>query len=93
MTPTSIIKKVSEITGIRVSELKGKSKKRTIVEARQIAMVLIRKTGKSQEITGAYFNRDHATVAHAEYCVKEVAPKDEDFQKLIDKIHLEIELN
>jgi len=93
MTPTAIIKKVSKISGIPIKELKSEKKTRRIVQPRQIAMVLIRKSGKSQEITGAYFNKDHSTVSHAEWCVNVIAPANKDFMELLEKINSEFESN
>ena len=55
-----------------------KTRKREIVEARQVTMELTRKLlGSSQFDTGYYFRKDHATVIHAEITVKNLRDTDE----------------
>jgi chromosomal replication initiator protein len=63
-----IITIVCEVTGITELQIKGKSKKREIVEARQIAMVLIRLYNPKmiyKQIGKLFSNRDHSTVMYS----------------------------
>ena len=58
-----IILHVNKILGIDIEE---KTRKRPVVEGRQIAMYLIRKeTTLTLEAIGDIFGKDHATVVHA----------------------------
>ena len=67
-----IVKVVTAITGITERELFSRTKKRSIVKARQVGMYLVYKyTHFSTVITGDIFNRDHATVIHARKVVKD----------------------
>ena len=80
-TPAIIIKEVAEKYGVTVEDMKGKSRKREIVEARQYAMWLIRQERRwdsslmmkvpiyTQAFTGGLFGKDHATVIHAEKAI------------------------
>jgi|TARA_R100000030_G_scaffold18227_1_gene12520 hypothetical protein len=96
-----IMQAVSKPTGISIEDMIGSSRFTPVVEARRVAMVLIRKTlGLTLVGTGRYFNKDHATVLHAEkkhqdlmdidknyreyYSVCEAAVKDDKLLKTAD---------
>ncbi|MHB8898452.1 MAG: DnaA/Hda family protein [Thermoguttaceae bacterium] len=65
-TLSLIAKATARHFGIAVGEMRGSSRRRAIVDARNVAMYLARNlTATSLDRIGAYFgNRDHATVAH-----------------------------
>jgi chromosomal replication initiator protein len=65
--PASIAATVAEHFGLRESELRGPSRRRGIVKARGVAMLLIRTlTNSSLDQIGRFFGgRDHTTVLHA----------------------------
>ena len=67
LTVTAIVDQVTEYFGVRKRDLVGKTRTRTIVRPRQIAMALAREfTDLSlQEIGVAIGNKDHTTVLHA----------------------------
>lgn len=66
---TRIIQYVIEYTGIKGSDIRGASRLSLIVEARRLAMWLLRYlTNMSFGSIGALLNRDHATVMH--HCKK-----------------------
>lgn len=67
LTPETIIKVVCKHTGQRAKDLISKSRKREIVDARQLAMYLCHKyTDLSYSQIGRLFGkRDHSTVLHA----------------------------
>lgn len=65
-TPEELINKVSEVLNIGVEELKGRRRKREIVEARHIAMwMIVTHTDFKLEAIGRFFNRNHATIIYA----------------------------
>jgi chromosomal replication initiator protein len=67
ITPTLIITKTSEMFGFPVEEIKGASRRRPLVTARQIAMYVFRElTDLSYPAIAREFGgRDHTTVIHA----------------------------
>ena len=96
-----IMQAVSKPTGISIEDMIGSSRFTPVVEPRRVAMVLMRKTlGLTLVGTGRYFNKDHATVLHAEkkhqdlmdidknyreyYSVCEAAVKDDKLLKTAD---------
>ena len=58
------------LLGISETEIKGRNRTGYLVEARQLAMVLMLRAGFSQKQVGILFNRDHSTVIHARDKVK-----------------------
>lgn len=70
---SEILDAVSKHYGIRLQELLGRKRTRSISQPRQIAMYLARKlTPLSLEEIGMHFGgRDHSTVLHAERSVEE----------------------
>jgi len=62
-----ILEKVSERYGFTVEEITGKSRRRPLVTARQVAMYVVRElTELSYPAIGREFgDRDHTTVMHA----------------------------
>lgn len=66
MTAQAIRLKVSETTGVSLSDIEGRTKPAPVVEARQLAMYLSRRVlGMKLKAIGAAFQRDHATVINA----------------------------
>jgi len=67
VSPLTILEKVSARYGFSIEELRGKSRRRPLVTARQVAMYVIRElTDLSFPAIGREFsNRDHTTVMHA----------------------------
>ncbi len=67
-----IARLVSETYQIRLSEIRGKTRRQAVVDARSIAMYLSRQfLGLSYQRIGNYFSkRDHSTVRHAIQQVK-----------------------
>lgn len=61
-----VIKIVSELSNVSVDDILSKSRLTPIVEARRVAMVLLRDNLKLKYVqAGSYFNKDHATVINA----------------------------
>lgn len=81
LTIGTIAKAVSEATEISMEALKSKSRKREIVEARQIAMAIMCKErcGSLAEIGFFFGGRDHSTVIHARNTVTDLMFTDKSF--------------
>lgn len=81
VTPRAIIGAVAKQFRLKISDLKGPSRRQTIAEARGVAMYLLRQLTKQsyQEIGRHFAGRDHTTVLHA--CQKTI-------QRLTGDAHL-----
>ena len=65
-TPQLIITEVASYYNISESDIRGTARSKSIAEARQISMYLIRKlTSLSLQDTAAEFGKDHTTVMHS----------------------------
>jgi chromosomal replication initiator protein len=72
ITPRLILEATSEMFGFRIDDIKGKSRRRPLVTARQVAMYVMRElTDLSYPAIAQEFGgRDHTTVIHAVEKVK-----------------------
>ena len=79
---------ISESEGLKGNEIDNITRKRDIVESRQIAMFYARKlTQKSlQQIGKEFGNKDHATVLHACKVVENLCNVNKKFKIKFDKI-------
>ncbi|WP_223786860.1 chromosomal replication initiator protein DnaA [Marinicella meishanensis] len=88
----NIQKVTAQYYNVKLSELLGKSRKRSIVLPRQLAMFLAKElTDKSYPEIGELFGgRDHTTVLHAYRKIVELISEnndlDEDRQKIVNKL-------
>ncbi len=88
----NIQKTTAQYYNVKLSELIGKSRKRSIVRPRQLAMYLAKELTDNSypEIAEAFGGRDHTTVIHA--CKKviellnESSDLNEDKQKIVNKL-------
>ena len=93
VTHDSIVKAVCKNFNITKAQLVVKTRKREVVEARQVACVLMRKHfprmsfGRIGTFLGGL---DHATMIHAIGKVDNLLETDKDFNKLFNKITNEI---
>ncbi|MCL2083693.1 MAG: chromosomal replication initiator protein DnaA [Oscillospiraceae bacterium] len=79
--PDLIIKRVCDFYGVDVKDMKSNSRRANLVQARQVAMFLIREITQASLNDIAYFvNRDHTTVIHAIDRVKERCAQSPDFE-------------
>lgn len=78
---------VSSETHLSISDIKNKTRKREIVEARQIIMYFAMKLrlGTLQKV-GDYFGKDHATVFHAVKTVTNLMETNKEFSTLVGRI-------
>lgn len=79
----SIEQSVCEFVKITPEELQFKTRKREVVEGRQICHFLSRenKLGSLREIAFRFGHKDHATVLHSIKTVKELIETNKDYQK------------
>ena len=67
-----VINTIEIITGINEETIKSRTRRREVVDVRQVAMYLVQKyTRLNLKKTGELFNRDHATVLHAKRRVED----------------------
>lgn len=90
-TPDAIITEVARFFGYDEAVIRGTSRSRNVVNARNIAMYLIRNiTGLSTIEIGKIFNRDHSTAVHSLDQVNAKLQSDPSFSKTIKDITLNI---
>ncbi len=84
-----IQKTVSDYFQMDVETLQSKTRKRHIVQARQLAMYFSKKMTKASlaSIGSQIGKRDHATVLHACKTVDNLASTDKQFNKYLEDIH------
>ncbi|MBN1765423.1 MAG: chromosomal replication initiator protein DnaA [Sedimentisphaerales bacterium] len=88
ITITQIIDSVTDHFNIRLSDLQGRRRSRSIAFPRQICMYLARDlTSHSLEEIGGYFGgRDHTTVLHAYRNIDKLCDNDESIRALVDTL-------
>jgi chromosomal replication initiator protein len=88
ITVDYIQKVVCEYFGIPVEKIQSKTRKREIVQARQLAMYFSKTFTKSSlaAIGSKCGNKDHATVLHACKTVKNLADTDKAFKRYVDEL-------
>lgn len=89
-----IQKVVSDYFQLDVDTLKSKTRKRHVVQARQLAMFFAKKFTKSSlaNIGSQIGDRDHATVLHACKTVDNLVETDKQFRKFVDDIHKKLSI-
>ena len=88
ITVQQIIEAVTKYYGVKVSDLQGKRRHKSIAFPRQVCMYLARRhTRYSLEEVGGYFGgRDHTTVLHAVRVVTEDVASDPEIAKQVAQI-------
>ncbi len=87
VTVDKIFSAVEKKYGIKKSELVGKSRVKEIVQARHIAIYLIRDiTEMSYPNIGKLFNRDHATIISSEENVRKRLSSERGFEAVLNDI-------
>ncbi len=94
ITIEAIQRIVGEHFSIEVDQLKAKTRKRQIVQARQIAMFFAKEmTRHSLKSIGLHFGgRDHSTVIHAIQTVNDLVTTDKQFKQSVTEIRKRISL-
>lgn len=90
-----IQKLVCDFYNIAVDQVKSATRKREIVQARQIAMFFAKENTKSSlKSIGMHFGgRDHSTVIHACQTVNDLMETDKKFKSDVDEISKRIKVN
>jgi chromosomal replication initiator protein len=90
-----IQKTVCEYFDISIEKLKEKTRKRQIVQARQLSMYLAKNyTKNSLKVIGKHFGgRDHSTVIHSCQAVQNLLDTDPEFKENVDDIQKKIQMN
>lgn len=82
ITPQKVIMAIEMVLGYSEEEIKDKTRKREIVEARQIFFSIIKKNTKmSLSSIGKLCRKDHATVLHSIKTVENLCETDKSFLK------------
>ena len=91
----SITKTVCDRLNITENKIRDKTRKKEIVQARQLAMYLSKElTNASLKTIGLHFGgRDHSTVVHACTSIENAKEKDKLLRNLIDDLTNQIELS
>ena len=94
LTIEEIQRIVCEYMHIEEDRVRGKTRKREVVRARQIAMYFCKEfTQNSLKTIGLHFGgRDHSTVIHANNTVEDQMETDEQFRSTVEEIGRKIEL-
>jgi chromosomal replication initiator protein len=87
-TMSKIASQVARRFRLKTSDLHGKTRRREVVQARGVAMLLARQlTGASYETVGRHFGgRDHSTVMHACRRTTELLNSDPTLQRAVEEI-------
>jgi chromosomal replication initiator protein len=87
-TPAGIIRFVAQHYGIRVSDLKGRSNRRSIALPRQVAMYLIREILQlSFPEIGRIFSKHHSTAIYAVENIQKMRQSNPDFDATMTAFH------
>lgn len=88
----SIIKTVSDAYGVSIEDIKGKSRARSISEARQVVMWMARQlTDESYENIGAELGgRDHSTVYYGISTIEKRSLEDKSYSYKLERLKKEI---
>jgi chromosomal replication initiator protein len=94
LTIEEIQRIVCEYMNIEEDRVRGKTRKREVVRARQIAMYFCKQfTQNSLKTIGLHFGgRDHSTVIHANNTVEDQMETDDQFRSTVEEIERKIEL-
>lgn len=95
ITVTSIKELVSEHMDVSADKMQGKTRKRSVVIARQLSMYLAKKyTNESLKIIGDNFGgRDHSTVIYSVKAVKDLIDTDGIFKNTVAELEKKVQLS
>jgi chromosomal replication initiator protein len=90
-----IQKSVCDYFSVPMEKLKEKTRKRAIVQARQLSMYLAKNFTKSSlKVIGRYFGgRDHSTVIHSCQAVRDLMDTDKEFREAVVDIEKKIQMS
>jgi chromosomal replication initiator protein len=92
ITIEDVVKRVSEMTSVSERDIVGKSRKKQIAEARQIAAYLCKEIiGASLSTIGFYFGgRDHTTILHSCRKVEKLVEENQRIHNQVETIQKEL---
>jgi chromosomal replication initiator protein len=95
LTIEHIQRLVGDHLNITLEQIKSKTRKREVVQARQISMFFAKKlTNSSLSVIGKHFgNRDHSTVIHACQTVNDLVDTDKEYMNMVNEIQKIININ
>ena len=90
-----IQKTVCDYFNVNVDMLREKTRKRMIVQARQLSMFLAKSyTKNSLKVIGKHFGgRDHSTVIHSCQAVQNLIDTDQEFREAVSDIQKKIQMS
>ena len=77
---------VSEQFGIDSEMLFTNTRRREVVNARQVCMYIRRQAGHTFEAIGRFFGKDHATAVHSCNVTIDLAAYDKNYRQLLDQV-------
>lgn len=94
ITIEQIQRKVSEFFGVKLSDLKARTRTKAVAFPRQVAMYLARELTPTSlaEIGRAFGGKDHTTVLHAVEKVRRLTQEDPRFRKTVEGLIQSIQL-
>jgi chromosomal replication initiator protein len=95
VTVQDIINRVCTAFSVTEEEIVGQSRRKNIVEARQVVAYLSRKVlDMSLSSVGLHLGgRDHTTIMHAQRKIESLIKKDKKFKRRVDIVYNELNLN
>ena len=95
ITVQDIINRVCTAFSVTEEEIIGQSRRKNIVEARQVVAYLSRKVlDMSLSAVGLHLGgRDHTTIMHAQRKIENLIKKDQKFKRRVDIVYNELNLN
>jgi chromosomal replication initiator protein len=95
ITVQDIINRVCTAFSVTEEEIIGQSRRKNIVEARQVVAYLSRKVlDMSLSSVGLHLGgRDHTTIMHAQRKIESLIKKDKKFKRRVDIVYNELNLN
>jgi len=90
-----IQKTVCEYFSVSSDKLREKTRKRAVVQARQLSMFLAKQfTKNSLKVIGKHFGgRDHSTVIHSCQAVRDLMDTDKEFKDAVQDLQKKIQLS
>lgn len=92
ITVEEILKSVATIFQVRVQDLKGITREKSIAVPRQVAMFLAKELVQDSLMSlGVYFNKTHSTILHACKAVEQKIQEDEKLRKQVEMVRRHLE--
>src|SRR4029077_11491082 len=94
LTVENILKSVSAVFQVRVTDLKGDTRTKDIAIPRQVAMFLAKELiNESLVMIANSFGKTHSTILHAAKSIEKKISEDETLRRQIDMVRRNLEIN